>query len=72
MRHGMTVANHGNVYSRTLDDVTQIAWGLQTYASDMFPLSEVVTLPLLAEKSEYASVALWRLYKSAMLNSEYD
>jgi TRAP-type C4-dicarboxylate transport system substrate-binding protein len=72
MRHGMTVANHGNVYSRALDDVTQIAWGLQGYATGKFPLSEVVTLPLLAEKSEYASVALWRLYKSGLLDSEYD
>jgi TRAP-type C4-dicarboxylate transport system substrate-binding protein len=72
MRHGMAIANHGNVYSRALDDVTQIAWGLQGYATGKFPLSEVVTLPLLAEKSEYASVALWRLYKSGMLDSEYD
>jgi TRAP-type C4-dicarboxylate transport system substrate-binding protein len=72
LRHGMAFANHGNVYSRVLDDVTQIGWGLQGNSAGKFPLSDVVTMPLLAEKSEVASVALWRLYKSGLLDAEYD
>jgi TRAP-type C4-dicarboxylate transport system substrate-binding protein len=68
----MAFANHGNVYGRVLDDVTQNGWGLQGNVSGKFPLSDVVTMPLLAEKSETASVALWRLYKSGLLDAEYD
>jgi TRAP-type C4-dicarboxylate transport system substrate-binding protein len=72
IRHGMALAQHGNIYSRVLDDVAQIGWGLQSNTPGKFPLSEVVTMPLLAEKSETASVAFWRLYKSGMLDAEYD
>lgn len=72
IRHGMTLAQHGNIYSRVLDDVAQIGWGLQSVSAGKFPLTDVVTMPFLANRSETASVALWRLYKSGMLDSEYD
>jgi len=72
VRDGPTIANHLNYYQRTLDDVIQIAWGLPTYVAGKFPLSEVANLPLVANESEYASTALWRLYKSGLLDSEYD
>jgi TRAP-type C4-dicarboxylate transport system substrate-binding protein len=72
VRHGMTLAQHGNIYSRVLDDVAQIGWGLQSVSAGKFPLTDVVTMPFLATKSEVASVALWRLYKSGILDAEYD
>jgi TRAP-type transport system periplasmic protein len=71
-RDGMALANHGNVYSRVLDDVAQIGWGLQVYSAGKFPLTNVVTLPFLSNRSETASTAFWRLYKSGLLDKEYD
>jgi len=72
VRDGPAVANHGNVYSRVVDDVVQIGWGLPTYAGGKFKLIEVVALPFIGEWSEAASTALWRLYKSGALDSEFD
>ncbi len=72
VRDGMALANHGNVYSRVLDNVAQIGWGLQVYSAGKFPLTNVVTLPFLSDSSEVASTAFWRLYKTGMLDKEYD
>ncbi len=72
VRDGMAMANHGNVYSRVLDDVAQIGWGLQVYSAGKFPLTNVVTLPFLSDRSEVASTAFWRLYKTGLLDKEYD
>jgi TRAP-type C4-dicarboxylate transport system substrate-binding protein len=72
VRDGPAVANHGNVYSRVVDDVVQMGWGLPTYAGGKFKLIEVVGLPFIGEWSEAASTALWRLYKSGALDSEFD
>ncbi len=72
VRDGMALANHGNVYSRVLDDVAQIGWGLQVYSAGKFPLTNVVTLPFLSDSSEVASTAFWRLYKTGLLDKEYD
>jgi TRAP-type transport system periplasmic protein len=72
VRDGPTVANHLNFYQRTLDDVIQISWGLPGYVTGKFPLTSVAELPYVADKAEDASVALWRLYKSGALNSEFD
>ena len=72
VRDGPTIANHLNYYERTLNDVIQIAWGLPVYVTGKFPLTEVANLPLVAGEAEYASTAFWRLYKSGLLNTEYD
>jgi TRAP-type C4-dicarboxylate transport system substrate-binding protein len=69
---GFGVASHPNVYSRVMNDVIQIGWGLQSSVPGKFKLTDVVTLPFLADRSAISSVALWRLYKSGMLDSEYD
>jgi TRAP-type transport system periplasmic protein len=72
VRDGMALANHGNVYNRVMDDVAQIGWGLPPYAGGKFPLADVVSLPFLSNRSEPASVAFWRLYKSGALDKEFD
>ena len=69
---GFGVASHPNVYSRVMNDVIQVAWGLPSSVPGKFKLTDVVTLPFLADRSAISSVALWRLYKSGMLDSEYD
>jgi TRAP-type C4-dicarboxylate transport system substrate-binding protein len=72
VRDGPAVANHSNYYDRTLNDVIQIVWGLHTGAAGKFPRMEVNGIPFVSEKGEVASVALYRLFKSGVLDPEYD
>lgn len=69
---GSSIANQLNVYSRVLDDVAQIAWGLPDLATGKFKLTQVVELPYLSDNSETASTAFWRLYKTGLLDSDFD
>ena len=71
VRDGSTVATVLNAYDRLLDGVVQIAFELHNYVNGKFQLSTVATLPL-ADKGEDRSVALWRLYQSGALDTEYD
>ena len=70
-RDGPNIATMANSYDRIMNDVVQIAWSLQPLLGGKFALSEVAGLPFLTKSSEVASVALWRLYKSGVLDSEY-
>jgi TRAP-type C4-dicarboxylate transport system substrate-binding protein len=72
VRDGPTLANSRNFYGRVVDDVVQITFGGPTGVAGKFPLSEVAALPFLVETSEAASVAFWRLYKSGLLDGEYN
>lgn len=72
VRDGSSIADLSNFYSRVQDDVIQIAWGLQSAIGGKFPRSDVAALPFEVEKAEIGSVALWRLYKSGLLDAEYD
>jgi TRAP-type transport system periplasmic protein len=72
VRDGPTMANHLNYYQRVMDDVVQIAWGLPLYVAGKFVLTNVTGLPFLVEKAEDASVALWRVYQSGLLDAEYN
>ena len=72
VRDGESIANLSNFYSRVQDDVIQISWGLQTAIGGKFPRTSVAGLPFEVEKAEVGSVALWRLYKSGLLDAEYD
>jgi TRAP-type C4-dicarboxylate transport system substrate-binding protein len=72
IREGSTIANITNVYERVKQDVTHIGFTLFNYVAGKFPLSEVAALPFVADNSEQGSVALWRLYKSGMLDAEFD
>lgn len=69
---GYTVANLNNIYERLSNDVVQIGWVIHPLIGGKFPLTEVAGLPFLADRSEQLAVALWRLYKSGALDSEYD
>lgn len=71
VREGPTLANYGNVYNRVLDDVIQIGWGLPDIIAGKFPLSQVAGLPFLTDSSAVGSVAMYDLYKSGLLDSEY-
>jgi len=73
IRDGLTMANLGNAYDRVLSDVIQVAWTIQSAVGGKFRKTEVVTLPFVAPaSSEEGSVALWKLYKTGLLDSEYD
>jgi TRAP-type C4-dicarboxylate transport system substrate-binding protein len=54
-----------------MDDVVQIGWVLHSLVAGKFPLSEVTNLPFMSDGHTNCSVALWRLYKSGALDSEY-
>ena len=72
IREGGTLANFQNVYERVLDDVVQIGFGQQALIAGKFPLTEVVVLPFIVKDNTVGSVALWRLYKTGLLDNEYD
>ena len=72
IREGGTLANFQNVYERVLDDVVQIGFGQQALIAGKFPLTEVVVLPFIVKDNTIGSVALWRLYKTGLLDKEYD
>lgn len=70
-REGFTMANPSNFYDRVKDGVVEIAWGNLTGIGGRFPLSSVVELPYLTQKSEVASVAFWRMYEAGHLDAEF-
>lgn len=70
-RDGRVVLNTTNFYDQTSNDVVQIAFGSLDYLIGKFQLSSVVELPFEAT-SEVASVAYWRLYKSGLLDTDFD
>jgi TRAP-type C4-dicarboxylate transport system substrate-binding protein len=72
VRDGEAIANLGNFYSRVQDDVIQISWGLQVAIGGKYPRTAVGGLPFEVDKAEIGSVALWRLFKSGLLDAEYD
>jgi TRAP-type C4-dicarboxylate transport system substrate-binding protein len=71
VRDGITLANFPNVIDRVTDDVVQIGWAIHDLVGGRFPLTEVADLPLLADTTPHGAVALWRLYKTGLLDSEY-
>jgi TRAP-type transport system periplasmic protein len=72
VKDGFAWANLENSYNRVLDDVIQIGWGLQSAIGGKFPRSAVAGLPFATDDCENASVALWRLYKSGLIDEEYN
>ena len=71
VRDGTTLANFGNVYERVQDDVVQIGWAIHQVVAGKFPLSEVAGLPFVEGGFSRASLALYRLDKTGLLNNEY-
>jgi TRAP-type C4-dicarboxylate transport system substrate-binding protein len=72
VRNGLTLANFTNFYSRVMDDVVQISFGTHSNVGGKFPRTNVAALPFESDKADTTSVALWRLYKSGVLDAEYD
>jgi TRAP-type C4-dicarboxylate transport system substrate-binding protein len=72
IRDGFTLANSTNFYDRLLSDVIQITFGSLNYLAGKFQLSQVMTLPFVMDSAEQESVVFWRLYKSGLLDSEFD
>jgi TRAP-type transport system periplasmic protein len=70
-RDGHVVLNSANFYDQTSNDVVQIGFGSLDYLVGKFQLSSVVDLPIDAS-SEAASVAYWRLYKSGLIDADFD
>jgi TRAP-type C4-dicarboxylate transport system substrate-binding protein len=70
-RDGQALANFTNIYDRVLNDIVQIGWGLHPFIPGRFPLSEVAGLPLVSDNAETSALALWRLYKTGLLDAEY-
>ena len=69
---GAALANQGNIYNQVVSNVVQIGWGLPSLAGK-FPLLQVAALPYVSTTdSEVASTALWRLYKTGLLDQEFD
>ena len=72
VREGVALASLENIYDRVLDDAIQIGWTAQNSVAGKFPLSEVPAVPFLVRSAQVGSVAFWRLYKTGMLDAEYD
>ncbi len=68
---GASIANFGNVYDRTINGVADIGWGIIGPISSLFPKTNVVTLPFEVDSGQVAAMALWNLYKSGVIASEY-
>lgn len=71
VKDGYTLASFRNVYDQVLNDVVQVGWAIHGAVGGKFPLTQVASLPFIVKTSRVGSVALWRLYKSGLLNSEY-
>src|SRR5579863_6263106 len=72
VRDGYALASSQNFYDRLLSDVMQISFGSLNYLAGKFKLSEVMALPFVMDSAEQESVVFWRLYKTGMLDSEFD
>jgi TRAP-type C4-dicarboxylate transport system substrate-binding protein len=71
LRDGIALATFGNTYDRTQNDVIQIGWVQHGLVAGKFPLSEVAGLPFVVDDIGAGAAALWRLYKSGLMNAEY-
>jgi TRAP-type transport system periplasmic protein len=71
VRDGSTLANFANIYERVQDDVVQIGWTIHQVVAGKFPLSEVAGLPFVEDGFSRASLSLYRLWKTGLLNNEY-
>ena len=72
VRNGPTIAIAANVFDRVNADVVQMGVGIPGLIGGRFPLTDVVGLPFVVSDSEKASIAFWRLYKTGMLDAEYE
>lgn len=72
LREGFAIASSTNMYDRVTSDVIQIGFVLLNYVEGKFPFTEVAALPNTADSAAHGSRALWRIYKSGVLDKEFD
>lgn len=58
-------------YDNAKNGITDIAWTVQGYTANRFPLSQIIELPNLFETAEIGSCAFQKLYDSGVLDNEY-
>lgn len=58
-------------YDNAKNGITDIAWTVQGYTANRFPLSQIVELPGLFDTAEIGSCAFQKLYDSGVLENEY-
>jgi TRAP-type C4-dicarboxylate transport system substrate-binding protein len=71
VRDGFQLANFVNVYDRVAEDVVQIGWIMPGNIGGKYPMSRVASMPFMSDDVVAASAAMWRLYKSGLLDAEY-
>ena len=71
IREGEVIANLMNAPDRLDEDVVQLHRGRSGEPSREVSADRDRGLPLLAKNGESASVALWRLYKTGLLDAEF-
>jgi TRAP-type C4-dicarboxylate transport system substrate-binding protein len=58
-------------YDNAKNGITDIAWSVQGYTANRFPLSQIIELPGLFDSAELGSCAFQKLYDSGTLDKEY-
>ena len=58
-------------YDNAKNGIADIAWTVQGYTANRFPLSQIIELPGLFETAELGSCAFQKLYDSGALDKEY-
>ena len=58
-------------YDNAKNGITDIAWTVQGYTANRFPLSQIIELPGLFNTAEIGSCAFQKLYDSGALDKEY-
>ena len=58
-------------YDNAKNGITDIAWTVQGYTANRFPLSQIIELPGLFDSAEVGSCAFQKLYDSGTLDKEY-
>ncbi len=71
VREGMSVVNLFNAYDRVESDVVQISWALFNYVNGKIKQAPVGALPFVDNAAD-GSQALWRLYASGAIDSDFD
>lgn len=65
------LGNYNNMYDRVLDDVVQIAFTTTAQVGGQFVKSDIAAMPSVTVSSLEGSTALWKLYESGLIASEY-
>lgn len=59
-------------YDNAKNGITDIAWTVQGYTANRFPLSQIIELPGLFDNAVVGSCAFQKLYDSGILDKEYE